>query len=323
MKRKIITILIFALSLSLFASEPVDVKIIDGIYNTSIKEKMETSMSKLLTEINAAQDQNRLPKYSALGLSTHVQGEVSMLWETCPFICSDSEVMEHCVTTNDGYQIRNIPLLMKPTDGTKLTDDEYQEAVINFDKSGNITSFRIGISSNLIGKIIRSNTELKDLRRRQLILDYVDQFRTSYNLKDMKFLQQVFSDDALIITGKVIKQATSDGIRLPDKIEYKKQSKAEYLSNLGRAFKSNKSISVKFDDIKVMLHPSNPDYYGVTIHQNWKSDRYHDEGYVFLLWDFKNEKEPKIHVRTWQPEMFNGKKLPEDKVFNIFDFEIE
>ena len=56
--------------------------------------------------------------------------------------------------------------------------------------------------------------------------------------------------------------------------------------------------------------------------QGWRSDTYSDIGYVFLLIDFKDEMNPMIHVRTWQPEKFDdGTAVPESKIFSLSDFE--
>ena len=308
------------------AVDAVSVTISDGIDNSGVKTKMEQTVSKILTEANAAQDEGRQMSYSSLGIPENVQSSLAALWENSPFICLDTEIVEHCLTTGTGYQIRNIPLMLKSADAS-CEDEDYQEAVASFDKQGNLVSFYLSISMNLYMNVVKENKEITDLRRRQLILDYVEQFRTSYNQKDMNFLEAVFSDDALIITGKVIQRKSNDGIRLPDKIEYKKQSKQQYLTNLGRVFASNKSIKVTFDEIEVMRHPTNTDFYGVTLHQGYSSDRYHDDGYVFLLWDFRNEEAPQIHVRTWQPDAYNadGKgttKIPKDEIFSLSDFDI-
>lgn len=324
---KLISLSLFFLFSSLVYAEKVVVEISDGIDNVAIKTKMENTISDILTEANAAQSAKRQIKYSALGLPANVQGSLAALWENSPFICMDDEIVEKCITTGTGYQVRNIPLLLKPIDPSDVAEEEdYQEAVVSFDKSGNITSFYLSISTNLYMSVVKQNKEVTDLRRRQLILDYVEQFRTSYNQKDINFLTQVFSDDALIITGKVIKQS-KDGIRLPDKIEYKKQSKQQYMTNLRSAFARNRSIRVTFDEIEVMRHPVNKDFYGVTLHQGWTSDRYHDDGYVFLLWDFRDESAPQIHVRTWQPDAYNtdGKgtqRIPKDEIFSLSDFDI-
>ena len=299
----------------------VHVSISSGIDDNAIKAKMETKMSALLTEVNAAQISGRALNFSALNLSNSVQVSLQMLWENSPFMCTDEEIVERCLTTGSGYQVRNIPLMMKPRADRNFGESEYQEAVISFDRQGNIESFYLSISMNLYMNVIKNNKEITDLRRRQLILDYVEQFRTSYNTKDIQFLEQVFSDDALIITGKVISQK-KDNIKLPDKIVYKKQTKQEYLTNLRRVFANNSYIKVTFDEIKVMRHPVNADIYGVTLHQGYTSSNYHDDGYLFLLWDFTDENRPQIHVRTWQPDQINGGRIPEADVFSLNDFDI-
>ena len=310
-------------------AESIKFTISDGIDNGVVKSKMENNVMKILNEVNSAQSAGRNLNFAAMGVNTRVQQSMAMLWENTPFICTDEEIVEHCIITGAGYQVRNIPLLMKPTGEREFNEDEYQEAVISFDKQGNVESFYLTISMNLYMNVIKSNLGLTDLRRRQLILDYVEQFRTAYNQKDINFLNQVFSDDALIVTGTVITVKHAEGFT-SQKIKYNKQNKEQYLKNLRGVFARNAYIKVDFDEVEVMRHPVNPNFYGVTLKQWWTTGRkrgegavgYHDEGYVFLLWDFTNENAPQIHVRTWQPEMINGKPLPSDDKFGLNDFEI-
>ena len=321
MKKKILMFIMALVAMYGKANE-VNFIVSDGIDNMSIKSKIESSVSRLLSEINAAQEVGRSLNFSAMGkIDTRMQQSMAMLWENSPFICTDEEIIEHCITTGTGYQVRNIPLLMKPTGEREFNEDEYQEAVISFDKQGNLESFYLSISMNLYMNVIKSNLELTDLRRRQLILDYVEQFRTAYNQKNINFLNQVFSDDALIITGKVITTKHAEGFT-SQKIQYNKQSKDQYIRNLRGVFARNSYIKVTFDEIEVMRHPVNPNFYGVTLLQGWTSGRYHDDGYLFLLWDFTNENAPQIHVRTWQPDKIGGKALPKDEVFSLSDFDI-
>lgn len=69
-----------------------------------------------------------------------------------------------------------------------------------------------------------------------------------------------------------------------------------------------------------MRHPTMDGIYGVSLRQQYKSDRYADDGYLFLLWDFRNESMPLIHVRTWQP----AETISDDnEVMNIRDFNLE
>ena len=320
--KKILLLATMAMMAILVKAESISFTISDGMDNAAIKSKIETTISRMLTEINMAQDSKRSLNFSAMGnIGTRVQQSMSMLWENSPFKCTDDDIVEHCITTGTGYQVRNIPLEMKPTGEREFGEDEYQEAVISFDKQGNVESFYLSISMNLYMNVIKSNLELTDLRRRQLILDYVEQFRTAYNQKDINFLNQVFSDDALIITGTVIQQKHSEGFSTP-KIKYNKLSKEQYIKNLRGVFARNSYIKVTFDEIEVMRHPVNPNFYGVTLLQGWTSGTYHDDGYLFLLWDFTNENAPQIHVRTWQPDKVGGKPLPKDEVFSLSDFDI-
>ena len=318
----VVSLIIGGLAIGMNA-DAVNVTITDGIDNPTVKYRIENGIARILNEVNAAQRAGRSLNFSAMGqLNVRVQQSMAMLWENTPFVCTDEEVIEHCITTGSGYQVRNIPLMMKPTGERLFNEDDYQEAVISFDRQGNVESFYLCISMNLYMNVIKSNIELTDLRRRQMILDYVEQFRTSYNQKDINFLNQVFSEDALIITGRVITQKQPEGF-ITQKIRYNKQNKQQYLNNLRKVFKTTKYIHVSFDDIEVMRHPTNPNFYGVTLHQGWTSNTYHDEGYIFLLWDFRNENAPEIHVRTWQPDKIGGNALARDEVFSLSDFDIQ
>ena len=117
----------------------------------------------------------------------------------------------------------------------------------------------------------------------------------------------------------------SDQATLRPEIVYSRQNKEQYLTNLARTFRNNKYIKVKFDAIRVKRHPAKDGFYGVTLHQNWQSSNYSDDGYVFLLWQFRedeNGKElpPVIHVRTWQPDMVGNQQLSPSEVFTENDF---
>ena len=322
MKRLILIFCSLLFTVSILAEGPVIVRLTGGLDdNVSLCDKMAKELSVMLTEINEAQASGRDLDFHSMNVSSNVSRSMAMLWENTPFVCTDSEIVGTVLTTGTGFQVRNIPLMMKPTGDRAFNEEEYQEAVVNFDKLGNVESFYLSISMNLYMNVVKSNLQLTDLRRRQLILDYVEQFRTAYNQKDIKLLEQVFSDDALIVTGRVIMQKHEEGFATPE-VKYNKQSKQQYLKNLRATFSRAKYIRVTFDDIEVMRHPTNPNFYGVTLHQGYTSSNYHDDGYLFLLWDFTDESKPQVHVRTWQPDKIGDKPLPKDKVFSLSDFDI-
>ena len=307
------------------AQNSVQLKVKNSVSNKAV---LESNASALLTQINKAFE----AKQSGLDLSNvqismKAKESLAALWANVRFKCEDSEVIQDCLITSNGFQIRQIPLVIEPQ-GATTTDDTYQEAVINFEPSGEISSFYFTISTNLYSKVMKNKNEVKDVRRRMLILDYVEHFRTAYNEKDINFLEQIFSDDALIIVGKVIQTSpTSDGVKSKPHVEYYKRTKEEYIATLKKTFATNKFINVKFDEIKVTQHPTKKDFYGVNLHQLYTSSTYGDDGYLFLLWDFRNEIKPMIHVRTWQPKYTDNTQtkiaVQKEDAFTLGDFDID
>lgn len=330
MKKNIIAIVaLLAVCLQVSAYNQVRLFINDGIQDQKLKERMERAVSVVITEINRSHEGN----FSKLDLpETYItkdaRQELNKLWENEHFRCVEDEVVEPGLTTRNGYQVRGIPLIVNAAEGKEELG--YQEAVINFDKDGVITSIYYTINPELYSQLRMnqmgdSRYEVTELKDRMMILDYVEHFRTAYNQKDLRFLRQVFSDDALIITGKVIKVRKSEVHPGGSKVIYTTQTKQQYLENLGRAFKAANYIKVTFDNVVIVEHPTIKGIYGVTVHQRWNTNRYSDEGYVFMVWDFRNPDEPQIHVRTWQPEYVDkdkGQKLNPNDVFTLGDFDL-
>lgn len=305
------------------AHAQIEVEIIDGVSNATLKSSIERNASSFLAETSNAYKSNRALNLTGL-VAPNAEMSIEMLWENVHFRPEDQYVGEILLNSTDGYQIRNIPLVIQPQDAGADTD--YKEAVINFDRNGNISSVYFSIENNTYKNIMEKGVQLNDMARRLEILDYVERFRTSYNQRDLNFLNQVFSDDALIITGKVVtprKSTDEISISMPT-VKYTKQTKREYLAKLSNIFRYNRYINVKFDDVQIKRHGANPNIYGVRVVQHWNTSNYSDEGYVYMVWDFSNPDAPQIHVRTWQPMYFDaGKKqpLPEDEIFDLNSFD--
>ena len=171
-------------------------------------------------------------------------------------------------------------------------------------------------------KVLSGKLTEEDAERRHAILNYCEHFRTAYTTKDIDFLRQVFGEQALIIVGNVVKpKSGTDGSFLSgDRVVYNIRTKKEYINRLGKAFATNKQIDIRFSDFHIMRHPTIDGIYGVSLRQKYKSDRYTDDGYLFLLWDFRDKSMPLIHVRTWQPA---STITAESDVMNLMDFNFE
>lgn len=318
--RKIAFLLLTMLFAVSATAQEVTFHFTDGIYNAGLKAKMERSVSALLTEINAAAEQGRSPNLNGVTTS-EAATRLMRTWENFGFVCQ-SDAKSICYGLVSGYQARGIQVTLtrQPED---YNESKTRELAISFDKVGNITSVVFTSNNNRLS-IPKGESEVYDARRRNEILKFVEDFRNYYIEKDLNSLRQIYSDDALIITGKVNYTRDEGGdyaARVKKKTTYTVQDKEGYLSNLSAMFRRNKYIDVQFDDI--MISPANsdamPNYYGVYLVQHWTSvnkngGKYQDTGYLFLLWDF-NEEPPVVHVRAWQP-----KDTPDEDFITIDDF---
>jgi hypothetical protein len=288
-----------------FAQTMVD---LEGVQPSRLKTTIETNTAKLFDRINTAFQENAdNVNYEGIKMTDDAKVTIDQLWETSHFMIQELEIYEKLLKkasslNNNAYEIRNIGIFIKDAD----EGEKNKQAVILFDKQGNINDFYISIGYKLYKDVMIKGKSIKDFRKREIVLDFVENFRTAYNRKDSKFIESVFSDDALIIVGHVVKKLNPDGGSKVETTEYIVKSKKEYMQKLKRAFRTNKYINVDFSELKVVRHAQFPYMYGVTVKQKWKSDRYSDEGFVFLLIDLRDENKPIIHIRTWdKKDTFN------------------
>ncbi len=208
----------------------------------------------------------------------------------------------------------------------KHTNNQVENKISHIRKDGWKEIAKESPFFNEVKKVLAGNLEENDAKNRKDILNYVEHLRTSYTTKDIDFLEQLFSENALIIVGTVVKMEPSreNNYLPPEQIIYNVKSKREYLSKLKLIFKTNQTIELNFSDFHIKRHPTKEGIYGVVLRQGYKSDHYSDDGYLFLLWDFRNKTAPKIHVRTWQPYITpENTPINKDEVFDIRNFNLQ
>lgn len=323
-------LLLLALSFNMMflsAQDVVSVKLggkgLEMAESTSLVANIEANASAFLTSINTAFEKKSKPRFSSGTISSDAQVSLLSMWEMSPFKCSSASIEERIIKKpQGGFEIRNIPVVMAEAP----SDEKEQELVLVFNAKGLVDNIFLAIETGKYVQLINAaGNDVTEMRRRQIILDFIENFRTAYNRKDSDYLNSVFSEDALIITGKVVQVSRPDasGQFLPKQtVQYQKQTKKEYIEKLRRIFKSNDYINVKFDDIEIKQHKKYPTIYGVNMMQGWNTSRYSDVGFLLLVIDFSDDDRPTIHVRTWQPDRVDGKKLSEQDKFKLeqFDF---
>ena len=296
--------------------------------------RAEANLGQLLTEINRAQKVKEILVTNNLKMNDFAVKSLVRLWDVTKFYCDDEEIVERCWVFADGsMMVSHIPLIITP-EGEDFGMGTYQEAVVDFDASGNITDFRLALDAQLSESMERCGSVVEK-EKQMIIMHNIERFRTAYNQKDIATIEQYFSDDALIITGNVVSvRKNDDSGAMTQKVLYTKQNKQEYIINLKRAFLRNKWIDVKFSEIGehgetggcggITRSIVNKNIYGVRLRQEWNSSNYSDVGYLFLLWEFPEDgSDPIIHVRTWQPEWVGGhKQEPDDDISTLAAFDL-
>lgn len=292
------------------------------------------NLGQLLTEINRAQQAKSILTTKGLSMDEFALKSLLRLWAVTPFYCDDEEVVERCwVFKNGTMMVSHIPLIITPEDES-FGVGAYQEAVVEFDARGYITDFRLALDAHTAESMERCGSVVEK-EKQMIIMQYIERFRTAYNQRDSNYIEQIFSDDALIITGKVVTTRSRGDLGImSQKVEYTKQTKEQYIRNLKKAFKRNKWIDVKFSEIGengesggcagITRSTIDPTKYGVRLRQEWNSSNYSDKGYLFLLWEFPEDgKSPIIHVRTWQPEWVGGtRQQPDDDISTLGAFDL-
>jgi hypothetical protein len=218
------------------------------------------------------------------------------------------------------WEVRDLKVKVKMRD-TRGDDSQY--LVFTLTGEGLVNEARFAMENNRWAEIMEQGQRANDLVYRQPIISFLETFRTAYNRKDLEYLERVYSDDALIIVGRVLK-TKPDGLFKDisktttlsgDKIEFIKLRKPDYMKRLASVFAGNAFVKVNFDSIDIKRSNTNPDIYGVMLKQDWRSSTYSDTGYLFLMLDFQDIGNPLIHVRSWQPERFS-----DGSVVNLGDF---
>lgn len=308
-------LLLTMLMLCSFAIQAKEVNVVittnDGFDNSNgIIETMQQNLSKLLSEINTANNENRELNLSGLDIKIATQKIIKEAWTYVHFYCEDAEVVDRCWPLKNGYMLRHIPFTINPQ-GSQFGSGAYQECVVEFDEKGQITDFRFAFDTRFYEKM-QYYGSVKEQEHRDVIITICDRFRTAFYTKDIKLLNEMFPTNwykAIELNGNNVR----------------------FLKTLSKTFMRISYIDVKFSEIgengedsgcgTVIRSASNTNMYGVRFRMEWKSENYYDAGYVFMLLDFTTT-DPIIHLCTWQPEYTNGVKLLEEDIYSLSDFDL-
>ncbi len=326
------------------AQDIITVNITAGVKDKELRSTMEYNAASLLSGFNTAVHKKAKKFVLADGIATpEAKKKIEIIWGTSKLQCTANEIRTVCrIAASGEMQIRKIPVSMLKAD----VDSREEMLSLNFDKTGLISDILIS-NEDLAGQILTVNkkaitededealpskdivaasddnaggiedeqyTQSEDYAELNKVVDFIEKFRTAYNCKDIYFLENIYSDNAVIINvvRKTINQVPNTdlivrNIKLDDLgYDFQVKTKSQYMESLRGVFKKNSFVNVTFDSVKVERHAGYKKVYGVSLFQKWRSATYNDDGYLFLLIDCRKKDEMQIFVRAWAPEqIFN------------------
>lgn len=177
-----------------------------------------------------------------------------------------------------------------------------EDVVFHLTHDGKVDELAFGLNKAAVVDIMQRGSWSDEARK--VMVNFLESYKTAYALKRLDYISSIFSNDALIITGSIVKSSGNREVGPTNlkHVKYTRQTKAQYMKSLKACFASNEYVNIHFADNIIRRSASNPNIYGIQIKQDYYSSSYGDTGYLFLLIDFANPKLPIIHVRTWQPD---------------------
>jgi hypothetical protein len=214
--------------------------------------------------------------------------------------------------------VRSIPMKLSYSNNKR---NFIEQVVFTFNNEEKVEAVSFAISDKAIGDIVARSDRFGTVEDKYQLINFMEHYKTAYCLKRLDYIENIFADNALIIVGSVVKVAEPiDGMYSRagmEKVKYIELSKEEYVERLRRVFGSNEFVNIHFEENIVKKVNGEEKIYGIQIKQDYYSTNYADKGYLFLMIDLNDSLNPKIYVRTWQPE-----KNADGSIFGLDDFEI-
>ena len=184
-----------------------------------------------------------------------------------------------------------------------------EDVVLAFNPEQKIDNIAFGLGKTAEDDILYKG--VWEEQSRMAIMNFLENYKTAYALKRLDYISSVFDDDAVIITGTVVRRANKT-VSMENQsqisqegnliIKKNRQTKDEYLRNLKRCFERNEFVNIRFSNNDVIKLGTGGESYAIQIAQDYYSTTYGDKGYLMLMVDINDPEHPLIKLRTWQPE---------------------
>lgn len=329
---KLIHALFFAfLSLSMHTHLQASIKtkvIITAGADKLTRQHVGQILSRTISKANSMREGgNSLQSLKGICTASGYKKLQSLLLNTRFYATRPEYRLPLLVGLNQAWEVRGLKVFIR----NEVSDTTFtQYLVFSITHDLKLSDIRFALESHHYRSIFSKGQTVEDSDNRMEIVRYLEDFRTAHNNKNIAYIEQQYSNLALIIVGRVIQTDSSSmsylnavdpngrGIEsesasaqnmvnneLGDQqIEFIRLSKQEYIRRLRAAFIRNETVHIIFQDVTIKRHPMHATIYGIHVRQYWESTTYSDAGYLFIMIDFSDKEKPVIHVRAWQRTKF-------------------
>lgn len=192
---------------------------------------------------------------------------------------------------------KSLPLVFRFSGNREFMED----VTFRFTPDNRIESLAFTLNRIAENDILKMNSWEESSRI--ALISFLEDYQTAYALKRLDYIECIFSEDAWIITGTVLKKANldpEDRISFDHSdVKYTTYTKQEYIDKLRISFADKEFINLRFENNDIRKDARGLEIYAIQIKQDYYSNNYGDSGYLTLLVDLRNEL-PIIHIRVWQ-----------------------
>lgn len=182
-----------------------------------------------------------------------------------------------------------------------------EDVTFTFNSDKKIESVAFGLGGAARRDIFSQGGDVWGDSIKMVIVTFLENYKTAFALKRLDYIKGIFDEDAYIIVGHKLKKlqgvgGDAPGLSMGTQYVFQQKTKGEYMAQLEKCFASNEFVNINFADNDVQKAAFGGNTFGIQIKQDYHSEHYGDQGYLFLFVDLNEADRPIIKIRTWQPE---------------------
>ena len=144
------------------------------------------------------------------------------------------------------------------------------------------------------------------------VREVVEHYKNMYYQEDLAGLDSIFLGENFYVNDSICQGGNGFYVT-------HRKGKGEMSQRLHELMGKNSNVEVTFDEEQIKPHIIKADWWGVTIHQTWRTKEETVSGTLFMLIEQRADR-ALVHIYVWQPDKIKGMTFPNDPWSFMEDF---